>query len=106
MTEESRVLIRHKEDGREFSVTLQDYKRVKHADGQTYAEQGFEVVSWETGEPFKEGQPLEGARKALDQARVAQSKALAEEQERTRKQQQPPSTGAAETSTSGGAAAP
>jgi hypothetical protein len=42
MTEESRVLIRHKEDGREFSVTLQDYKRVKHADGQTYAEQGFE----------------------------------------------------------------
>ena len=50
---EKRVVIQHK-DGREYQVTLADFRRKKMRGGQTYEEQGFKIATYADGSPYEE----------------------------------------------------
>ena len=49
----SRVIIEHPKTGERYSVTPGDFRTVKHADGRTYEEQKFRIVSNEDGSPYE-----------------------------------------------------
>lgn len=71
MPDEKHVLIAH-DDGREYGIRLADFTNPKVSpDRQTYADQGFRIVSYE------EGTPYEGPKTKREIERAAQERQAA-----------------------------
>lgn len=57
-TQHERLVRIEHDDGRRYSVSEHDFshKKMGALQGQTYADAGFKVVSYEDGTPFEDGQ--------------------------------------------------